>query len=130
MEGMTTTGSAALSDYSSRSVIINVTGMANQAISKVSNYQVKVPFSQMSQTIHNISLQGGRVSNVVVVESKTSVVTKPIAIGKVAKPAEVNRTAKSVVSNTKTSANNKASTKKNTASRSTNRKARRSKKTS
>ena len=60
------TGGFALSDYRSRSVVIDVAGMANQSISRVSNYQVKVPFSQMSATIHNIVCQGGKVTNVAV----------------------------------------------------------------
>lgn len=60
------TGGSALSDYRSRSVVIDVAGMANSKISRVSNYQVKVPYSQLSTAIHRIACQGGKVVNVVV----------------------------------------------------------------
>ncbi|MEM9904634.1 MAG: phycobilisome linker polypeptide [Cyanobacteria bacterium P01_D01_bin.44] len=66
MSGMTTGGSAAISDYSGRSVIIRVTGLARQDMMKTSNYEVKVPFSQMSQAMRNIGCLGGKVSQVTV----------------------------------------------------------------
>ncbi|MEO1403438.1 MAG: phycobilisome linker polypeptide [Cyanobacteria bacterium J06635_1] len=66
MSGMTTDGSAAISDYRGRSVIIRVTGLARQDMMKTSNYEVKVPFSQMSQTIRNIGRLGGKVSQVTI----------------------------------------------------------------
>lgn len=62
MSGMTTIGSAGLSDYQSRPVTIGVTGMRQQSVLKTSDYQVRVPYSQMSQTLQSISRQGGKVA--------------------------------------------------------------------
>lgn len=67
MSGMTTSGSAGVSDYTSRSVIIKVTGLVRQDMMKTSNYEVKVPFSQMSKTMQNIGRLGGKVASVTVV---------------------------------------------------------------
>lgn len=64
MAGMTTTGCVGVSDYSSRSVTIDVASVARQDVAKTSNYQVKVPFSQMSQAMHNIAEFGGKVVGV------------------------------------------------------------------
>ena len=64
MAGMTTTGCADVSDYVSRSVTIDVASVARQSVSKSSNYQVKVPFSQMSQAMRNIAELGGKVVGV------------------------------------------------------------------
>lgn len=64
MAGMTTTGCAGVSGYSSRSVTIDVASVARQDVAKTSNYQVKVPFSQMSQTMRNIAELGGTVVGV------------------------------------------------------------------
>lgn len=69
MSGMTTSGSAGVSDYNSRSVIIKVTGLARQSMMKTSNYEVKVPFSQMSKTMQNIGRLGGKVAAISVVGS-------------------------------------------------------------
>ncbi|MEM8615079.1 MAG: hypothetical protein AAGF93_23945 [Cyanobacteria bacterium P01_H01_bin.105] len=77
MVGMMIPGSSALSDYCSRTVIIDVTGMVNQAVSRFSNYQIKVPFSQMSTAIHQITCQGGKVEKVVVVGSNSTEPTNP-----------------------------------------------------
>lgn len=67
MVGMTTTGSASVSDYGGRSVIIDVAGVARQDVSKTSNYQVKVPYSQINAGIRNIARLGGKVTKVTVV---------------------------------------------------------------
>ncbi len=64
MAGMTTTGCAGVSDYSSRAVTIDVASVARQNVAKSSNYQIKVPFSQMSQTMRNIAELGGKVVGV------------------------------------------------------------------
>ncbi|MDJ0617467.1 MAG: phycobilisome linker polypeptide [Calothrix sp. MO_192.B10] len=64
MAGMTTTGLPKLSDYSDRNVVIEVTGLCRQDVMKTSNYQVKVPFSRMSQTMQTIHRMGGKVSSV------------------------------------------------------------------
>ena len=67
MVGMTTTGTATVSGHDGRSVIIDVTGVARQDIAKTSNYQVKVPYSQINASIRNITRLGGTVSRVQVV---------------------------------------------------------------
>ena len=64
MAGMTTTGCVGVSDYNSRSVTINVASVARQDVAKSSNYQMKVPFSQMTQTMRNIAELGGKVVGV------------------------------------------------------------------
>lgn len=64
MAGMITTGCSGVSDYSSRAVTIDVAGVARQDVAKTSNYQVKVPFSQMSQAMQNIAELGGKVVGV------------------------------------------------------------------
>lgn len=72
MSGMTTTGSAVMSDYSDRAVLIEVTGLNRQDIMKTSNYQVKVPFSRMNEEMRNISRLGGKVAKVTVVGAGSS----------------------------------------------------------
>ena len=62
MSGMTTLGSAGISDYQNRPVTIGVTGMRQQSVLKTSDYQVRVPYSQMSQTLQSINRQGGKVA--------------------------------------------------------------------
>jgi hypothetical protein len=64
MTGMNALGSAAISDYESRTVTIEVTGICQQAVMKTSNYQVRVPYSQMSQALQTINRQGGKVASV------------------------------------------------------------------
>ncbi|MDJ0798855.1 MAG: phycobilisome linker polypeptide [Calothrix sp. MO_167.B12] len=72
MAGMTTTGLPKFSDYSDRNVVIEVTGLCRQDVMKTSNYQVKVPFSRMSQTMQTIHRMGGKVSSVSVDSSSNS----------------------------------------------------------
>ena len=67
MVGMTTTGTATVSGHDGRSVIIDVTGVARQDIAKTSNYQVKVPYSQINASIRNITRLGGNINRVLVV---------------------------------------------------------------
>lgn len=62
MPGMKTTSSAGVSDYQNRTVTIGVTGMRQQSILKTSDYQVRVAYSQMSQTLQSINRQGGKVA--------------------------------------------------------------------
>lgn len=116
------TSGSALSDYRSRAVVIDVAGMANQTISRVSNYQVKVPFSQMSAAMRTISAQGGKVVHVAVQGGPPQAPQTPQETPD-SKPAK----ATTKKTGTKKAANNK---KKNIVSRLTNRKGRRSKKTS
>lgn len=64
MSGMKTPISAGVSDYNSRLVTIQVTGVCRQSVLKTSNYQVRVPYSQMAQALRNINNQGGKVASV------------------------------------------------------------------
>lgn len=52
------------SDYQNRTVTINVTGVCQQSVLKDGGYQVKVPYSQMSQAMQTIHHQGGQVASV------------------------------------------------------------------
>jgi len=64
MSGMITTGDTNISDYGSRTVEIEVTGLCRQDVIRTSNYKVKVPYSRMSQTMQNINRMGGKVAKV------------------------------------------------------------------
>lgn len=64
MASMNTLGCAGVSDYQSRTVTIDVTGVCQQSVLKTGNYQVRVPFSQMSQALQTINHQGGKVASV------------------------------------------------------------------
>lgn len=64
MTTMNTLGSTGISDYQSRAVTINVTGVCQQSVLKTGSYQVRVPFSQMSQAMQTIHHQGGKVASV------------------------------------------------------------------
>lgn len=64
MSGMTTTGATSTSNYNSRTIEIEVTGVCRQDVMKTSNYTVKVPYNRMSQTMQSISRMGGKVSKV------------------------------------------------------------------
>ena len=52
------------SDYQNRTVIINVTGVRRQSVLKQGSYQVRVPYSQMSQAMQTIHRQGGQIASV------------------------------------------------------------------
>ena len=112
------------SDYRSRYVVIEVTGMANQTISRVSNYQVKVPFSQMSAAIRNISCQGGKVAKVTMQEPPSFEAVKPASAVKstASQPAEANKETKAVRATKTVASKKKAPRKKTTTSRSSSRK--------
>ncbi|MEL6779571.1 MAG: phycobilisome linker polypeptide [Cyanobacteria bacterium J06597_16] len=64
MTRMNTLGSMGLSDYQSRTVTIDVTGVCQQSVLKTGNYQIRVPYSQMSQTMQRINRQGGKVASI------------------------------------------------------------------
>ena len=55
------------SDYQNRTVTIEVTGARQQSVMKQGSYQVRVPYSQMSQTMQTIHRRGDRVASVSVV---------------------------------------------------------------
>ncbi|MGF1589982.1 MAG: phycobilisome linker polypeptide [Pleurocapsa sp.] len=76
MTGMISTGDNNVSEYGSRTVAIEVTGVCRQELMRTSNYTVKVPYSRMSQTIQNISRMGGKVANISL-NGTTSVVDAP-----------------------------------------------------
>ena len=64
MSGMTTTGTTGVSDYNTRTVEIEVTGLCRQDVMRTSNYTVRVPFSRMSQVMQGITSIGGKVKSV------------------------------------------------------------------
>lgn len=72
MAGMTTTGCTEVSGYNSRAVTLDVASVARQAVAKASNYQVKVPFSQMSETMRNVAQLGGKIVGVSVAGAQVS----------------------------------------------------------
>ena len=66
MSGMNIPSSPGVSDYQNRTVTIDVTGVRQQAVHKRGSYQVKVSYSQMSQTMQTIHRRGGQVAAVTV----------------------------------------------------------------
>ena len=72
MSGMTTTGDVNISNYGSRTVLIEVTGVCRQNVMKKSNYSIKVPYSRMSQAMQNINRIGGKVSKVTTLPDENS----------------------------------------------------------
>ncbi|MGL5943163.1 MAG: phycobilisome linker polypeptide [Waterburya sp.] len=64
MLGMINTGDTNISEYCSRTVAIEVTGICRQSMARTSNYTIKVPYSRMSQTIQNINRMGGKIASV------------------------------------------------------------------
>jgi len=61
---MITTGTTGTSEYSNRTVEIEVTGVARQNVSRLATYTIKVPYSRMFQTMQSIYNLGGTVVNV------------------------------------------------------------------
>ena len=57
-------GTPEISDYQGRTVTIEVTGVREQAVNKTASYTVRVPYSQMSQTMQRINRQGSKVVSV------------------------------------------------------------------
>ena len=64
MSGMTTTGTTVLSDYSSRTVTIEVTGLCDQNVMRQGNFTYKVPYSRMSEMMKKIHRLGAQVVRV------------------------------------------------------------------
>ncbi len=60
------------SDYQNRTVTIEVTGARRQSVMKQGSYQIKVPYSRMSQTMQTIHRRGDRVVSVAVVGGNPS----------------------------------------------------------
>ena len=56
--------SPGVSDYQNRTVTIKVTGVRQQSVHKQGSYQMKVPYSQMSQAMQTIHRRGGQVASV------------------------------------------------------------------
>ncbi len=72
MSGMMTTGDITVSDYGSRTVRIEVTGVCLQDVTRKSNYSLKIPYSRMSQTMQSINRLGGKVSRVSILSEQSS----------------------------------------------------------
>jgi len=66
MSGMTAMGASSSSNYDSRTVEIEVSGLRRQDISRTSNYKIKIPHSSMVATIQNITRMGGKIDKVTV----------------------------------------------------------------
>ncbi|WP_017718847.1 HEAT repeat domain-containing protein [Kamptonema formosum] len=71
---MTLTADKNLSDYSSRTVVIEVTGVRRQNVMRKSKYAVRVPYSRLSQAIQHIHRTGGKIVSINVI---SIAVTKP-----------------------------------------------------
>ena len=63
MSGMLTTGTADLSDYNSRTIIIEVTGALGDLVRK-SNYTLKVPYNRMSEKVRQINRMGEKIVSI------------------------------------------------------------------
>lgn len=63
MSGMLTTGTADLSDYNSRTMIIEVTGALGDLVRK-SNYTLKVPYNRMSEKVRQINRMGQKIVSI------------------------------------------------------------------
>ena len=63
MSGMLTTGTADLSDYNSRTIIIEVTGALGDLVRK-SNYTLKVPYNRMSEKVRQINRIGQKIVSI------------------------------------------------------------------
>lgn len=61
---MNVLSNSGVSDYQNRTVTIKVTGVRQQSVHKQGSYQMKVPYSQMSQAIQTIHRRGGQVASV------------------------------------------------------------------
>ncbi|MBW4497146.1 MAG: HEAT repeat domain-containing protein [Oscillatoria princeps RMCB-10] len=61
---MTQTADKNLSDYSSRTVAIEVTGVRRQNVMRKSKYTVRVPYSRLSQAIQQIHRLGGKIVSI------------------------------------------------------------------
>lgn len=72
MSGMTTTGATGVSDYNTRTVKIEVTGLCRQEIMRTSNYTVLIPYSRMFQVMQGITSIGGKVKSVSMEGSSSS----------------------------------------------------------
>lgn len=63
MSSMLTTTTPNLSDYNSRTVIIEVTGALGELV-RYSNYTLKVPYNRMSEKMQQISRMGGKIASI------------------------------------------------------------------
>lgn len=63
MSGMLTTGTADLSDYNSRTIIIEVTGALGNLV-RTSNYTLKVPYNRMSEKVRQINRMGQKIVSI------------------------------------------------------------------
>ena len=68
---MTTIATPQISDYDSRMVQINVTGVCKQNIKRVSNYQIKVPHHRLNEAMREIYSLGGKITGVNVLGNKS-----------------------------------------------------------
>ena len=71
---MFTTGAVGTSEYSNRTVEIEVTGIARQEVSRLATYTIKVPYSRMFQTMRSIHNLGGTIVKVTLPASTPAVI--------------------------------------------------------
>jgi phycocyanin-associated, rod len=135
---MTTTTVCDLSDYSSRSLLVEVIGMNHAAGVRTSNYRIKVPYSSLAQTMQNIRQRGGKVANVTSLsqdilgepqplESGSKVAdvvtlpspTEPVISGKTTTPTKT-KTATKAKTTTKTTSKSSGSDSRSTGTRQKN----------
>jgi phycocyanin-associated, rod len=78
MTGMITTGSTNLSNYSARTLSLEVTGVCRQDVSRTSTYTLKVPYNRLSQTMQSIQRMGGKVDRVNLLAAGVSTVPQTV----------------------------------------------------
>lgn len=66
MSGMIAMGASNSSNYDSRTVEIEVSGLRRQDLSRTSNYKIKISHSSMVSTIKNITRMGGKIDKITV----------------------------------------------------------------
>lgn len=89
---MRTVETPIISNYDGRVVQINVTGVCNQSIKRVSSYQIKVPHNRMNQAMREIFSLGGKITGVNVFAHKSETTSTK---GEVVTKAPVKQVSKS-----------------------------------
>jgi phycocyanin-associated, rod len=94
MTGMITTGSTNLSNYSARTLSLEVTGVCRQDVSRTSSYTIKVPYNRLSQTMQSIQRMGGKVNQVNLLAVGAPKVTQTVAAREKENPKQEEATKK------------------------------------
>jgi hypothetical protein len=88
MSDPTTTSAAPLvnptvSDYDSRLVLVEVTGLYRQDMLRTGTYRTKVPYYRLSQTIQSINRRGGKIVSVTVLSASSLSTSLPSSVSPV-----------------------------------------------